>query len=55
MPYYVVKIKADVTLANWALEELEDVVYDTFTKRFESSIETDNEGIGVTDVVASYN
>lgn len=55
MPGYWIRVETNVTLDTSGLERLEDVVYDTLVDEFGASTETYDEGIGVTDVDASFN
>ena len=55
MPQYLIKVTTELTLFPKDLEKLEDVVYDVLTKEYDASTDVDEEGVGLTDVQATYN
>lgn len=55
MPGYLVRINTDAILSHKALDHLEDAVYDVVVDQFGGSDAVDDEGIGLTDVEATFN
>jgi hypothetical protein len=54
MPLYRINIQTDAVLDRDGLDSLEDVVYDALVSHHGASVETVQDGGGVTDVEAEY-